>query len=153
MTLLQSITKRPWLFLLVWLLPVPVLGAQAALPTRVTSPVPVTISNSGNLYSTFELAKNPQYHDEIKKQTGSLFPEILLYCEEASWPAGISSFSARDSNRPAIARYNARLVAIFETSYAIVQLPVAGNEGMPAGMVPQGHPIYFIIGTAGITPR
>ncbi|MBX7242560.1 MAG: hypothetical protein K1X92_12530 [Bacteroidia bacterium] len=141
------------LFFWVCLITFSALNAQTAIPARVSSPIPVKITDSGRLYSTFSLDEKNQFHDEIKKQTGAkVFADILLYSEEGAWPSDISTLDGRNTNRASIGRYKANLVAIFDKDYAILEIPVAGNEGMPSGMRPQKHAIYFVIGKDGVEP-
>lgn len=134
-----------FLFFWVFFLCFTVMNAQ--IPSTVSSPIPVKITDSGRLYSTFSLDTKTEYHAEIKKQTGTkTFADILLYGEEDSWPSDISTLDGRNRNRALMANYKTNLIAIFGDSYAILEIPVKGNEGMPSGMRPQTHVIYFVIG-------
>ncbi len=121
------------------------------VPSKVNRPMPAKITDAGRLYSTFSLKTKTQYYSEIKSQTGeAVFKDILLYCEEGSWPSEIATLSGRSANRPKMANYKTNLIAIFGGDYAILEIPEKGNQSMPSGMQPKGHSIYFIIGKDGI---
>lgn len=108
----------------------------------------VHITDSGELYSTFNLEGDEDAKAELRKVVSAYeLTNIIKYSVEDNWPSGIATLSARDENRPKIALYHTYLLGTFDSKGVLV-IPADENKHMPSNMLPS-RDIYFIMGNSG----
>jgi hypothetical protein len=108
----------------------------------------VTVTNFGDLYSTYSFG--PSDEDDIKDAVGSSkFNDIKTYAHEDNWPADISGFEDRQTNRPKMYNYAVELVCRFGDNKAVLVAPVSSNGHMKGGMR-LTHDIYFVIEASSV---
>lgn len=110
----------------------------------------VRITNSGELFSTYDLADDTDAMAAMKS-AGLSSPEIgrvLAGCHESNWPEGISTLDRRQDRRAQIAEYRVRQVTSWADHCLLVVL-AAENGHMPEGMA-SSDDFFFIMGSSGI---
>ena len=109
-----------------------------------------TIIDSGELYSTYEIAVSDR--KELIKQglKDEDIRKIEKYSKEENWPKGIADLDARENVRPEIAKYNTYKVGTLGGGEKwVLLIPAKKNKHMPAAMRSETD-IFFIIGSAGM---
>lgn len=111
----------------------------------------VTISDIGDLYSTYNLGsqEKQQLGNQLKNQ--SLLNEIVTYSKESQWPDAVNSLEKRLKVRATLAKYNFYKVASIGTK-TIVSVPVEKNRHMPQGFVPTS-PMYMIFSSSVVLSK
>eukprot|EP01106_Pelomyxa_sp_JSP_P003847 TRINITY_DN1584_c0_g3_i1.p1 TRINITY_DN1584_c0_g3~~TRINITY_DN1584_c0_g3_i1.p1 ORF type:complete len:173 (+),score=55.97 TRINITY_DN1584_c0_g3_i1:52-519(+) len=75
----------------------------------------------------------------------ALAEDVLKYAWEQSWPVGIRTLGARNTNRESLSRYSAFLITTFE-NMSVLALPPSHNEHMQ-GDLKLTRLIYWIAET------
>lgn len=112
---------------------------------------PTLIVNSGELYSTGDLAKSDgQLLAQWKSHYGKeKVEELVKHSVESGWPEKIATFSGRSEVRPNIANYKAYRVASLTDNKSLLWIPAGENKHMPKGMI-DDYDFYFVIGNGGL---
>lgn len=111
----------------------------------------VTISDIGDLYSTYNLSnqEKQQLGNQLKSQ--SLLNEIVTYSKESQWPDAVNSLEKRLKVRATMAKYNFYKVASIGNK-TIVSVPAERNRHMPQGFVPSA-PMYMIFASSVVISK
>ena|ERR1044072_2525223 len=116
----------------------------------------VTITDPGELFSTYHLKEDPDAVaaiNAVKGITESEKDDIYKYATEENWPDGMATLQARLDNREEIKKYNAYLVTSFLThqnkKMHIIKVPQSKNAHMK-GKMALDHDIYIVISDLGI---
>lgn len=102
----------------------------------------VTISDLGELYSTYKFTSQDEQQIKSQLKDQSLLPEIKTFANEEKWPDGVNTLDKRLKNRSAIQKYHFYKVATIGTK-TIIAVPAEKNKHMPASFIPAG-PMYMI---------
>ena len=111
----------------------------------------VTISDIGDLYSTYNLSsqEKQQLGNQLKNQ--SLIDEIVTFSKESQWPDGVNTLEKRLKVRATLAKYNFFKVASIGTK-TIVSIPAEKNRHMPQGFIP-AKPMYMIFASSVVISK
>lgn len=108
----------------------------------------VSITDPGEMYSTYELSSEEQ-GDILKSGVSEdLMGDILGYDNEGSWPEAMTNLDSRLENAAVIMKYKAFKVATWDSKCVLV-IPAKYNANMPQGFAPD-HDFYMIINKIGI---
>lgn len=113
--------------------------------------VVVQITNSGQLYSTYNLEGDEDAMEALRDAAGGNVNYILKYANEDMWPEGISTLSAWERNRTAMEAYKTYKVAEFGEKI-IIWVPKSENQSMPTDLRPD-QDIYMVIGKSGVSVK
>ena len=123
------------------------LHAQKKYKTMGKKFVVVTITDPGELYSTYEL--NDEEAAALKKEFGEdLFKDITGKYNEGAWPSKFGDFDTRIENEETTKKYKVFLVKEFDGKNLLV-VPAKYNKGMGEGFAPDSD-FYLVIGDKGL---
>ncbi len=116
---------------------------------------PVTITDPGELFSTFDLEGTEAAVSAINALTTVSADEkkdIYKYSQEGNWPGGMATLDDRLKNREEIKKYNAYFLTSFaagDRTVNILKVPMSKNGHMK-GAMGLDHDIYIVITSLGI---
>ncbi|MFN8287567.1 MAG: hypothetical protein U0V74_12470 [Chitinophagales bacterium] len=124
-------------------------GVQTYSGTTVSAQkgVRMKITDSGDLYSTYDIEGTSEAVSEIKRVASGSYYDIVKTAKESAWPAGIATLDARDKVRTKMNDYVVYKVAEFDGKY-LLKVPADENKHMPYNMRAD-YDFYFVIGTTG----
>lgn len=108
----------------------------------------VTISDPGQLYSTYNFDESEMktiravFNNDVKQVDG-----FVKYSNESSWPEGLSTLDGRSSLQDAIRGFHAYKLAMLDDKYVLL-IPKKKNKRSGVKFT---HDIYMIVGKSGIT--
>lgn len=102
----------------------------------------VTISDLGELYSTYKFTSQDEQQIKSQLKDQSLFSEIRTFSNEEKWPSGVNTLEKRLNTRSTMKNYHFYKVATIGTK-TIVAVPAEKNKHMPSSFIPSG-PMYMV---------
>ena len=123
------------------------LGSKPAAPTAV----PITWVDSAEMFSTPNLPADSSTQSIVRSTLGEAWlTAILAYSSEETWPPGMATLEARDSNRAEISRYVAYRIVRIGSDRSLLWVPAAENQHLSAAYVPT-HDFFVLINNVGIS--
>jgi hypothetical protein len=102
----------------------------------------VTVSDLGELYSTYKFTAQDQQQIKNQLKDQSLLPEIITFSHEEKWPAGLNTLEKRLAARSTIQKYHFYKVATIGAK-TVLLVPADKNRHMPSNFIPSG-PMYMV---------
>ena len=102
----------------------------------------VSISDLGELYSTYKFTSQDEQQIKSQLKDQSLFSEIKTFTNEEKWPSGVNTLDKRLNARSTMKNYHFYKVATIGTK-TIVVVPMEKNKHMPSSFVPTA-PMYMV---------
>jgi len=119
----------------------------------------VTITNPGELFSTYDLGGDLEAVAAIDALTGYTAEqkeEVYKYSNEEEWPEGMKSLDSRTTNREQIKKYKAYLLTSFPNdsrgTLYILKIPQADNSSVKGSMA-LSHDIYIVMTEKGFVMK
>ena len=107
----------------------------------------VTITDPGELYSTYEFSEEEAA--EIKLKLGDkLYKDIIAKYNESAWPEKLGDFDTRIENEDKTKKYKVFLLHAFDGKNVLV-VPAKLNKGMGEGYTSSSD-FYIVIGDEGL---